>query len=202
MSEMKNLFGRISSAKSYQRGTRLEAGEYPSLTLVKLSIKEGQKGKKDSEYGLAEFIVNESVATAENPNPAPKGSKREVPFNFKDEWGYGLGRLKSFVMALLGISAVVPKALVTGDAVSEEDFDATLEDLMGKEKRTDGKPSGHESQPMRGKSIAGSGGFAWKDGVQQKTKKGEPIVNYSWSFIAQDGDGVAAERKKLDAAGQ
>lgn len=191
---MKGIFAKVGNAKTRERGIRLEAGEYPSLTLSKFYL---FTGFGEKETGIAEVIVNESRATPECANPAPVGSKRTVIFSFEDAYGYGHGRLKSFVLALF---PPVPEAQQDEEQIGRDTFDLLADDDNWKNAGNTG-PSPKETQPLRGKLLAGYGAVARKKGDVVMGKDGTPTVNYTWRFVDQDEAGIAAKRAELDKAG-
>lgn len=180
---MDPIFAEIGKASEFGSGSYFEAGEY-ELTLLEYFMNQGHKGLS----AIAVFHVDASAKSESDKEPAPVGSQRSAVFKFSGENGkIGMGKAKTF-----SISLFKPRT----EQVSDSDASSLMSRVLGDARRNDGKKSGAESQPMRGRKIKLSATTATK-----KTRNGIFITNLNWGFMPQTGEELKARRAELDKQG-
>jgi len=183
-----SVFQKIADSNASGSGHNFKPGGY-ELIVKKMFIHEGFNGL----FFISEHLIDKSWPV--DPNDSPRASGTSVSFcstlgNPKAK-GSDFAEVKRYVLALLGYDE---------NQVTNEQFAATMEELVGKEPRKDAKgnviPAGEKVQAMRGKRI--------KTECWTKPQKGDPtkgFTRHAWEHVHQKPEDIAAARMALDKTG-
>lgn len=168
MSLLAAALKKIAQSKAAGGGNYILDGRYV-FAIKNVILKEGHKGVSF----ITEFFVMEAQPAAyevagKTPAFNPVGSECSFIANMSKE--SGPGNIKAFVLALLGLKE---------EEVTPEDFEKTLDELLGKD------------NPVRG-YVIGCTTF------RKVTRDGKDITLPNWSTLENDAEAVAGRRALID----
>jgi hypothetical protein len=152
------------------------------LTHKELKFHDGHGG----QMFIAKHRIDASKKT-EDKDPLPAGGEVDFVVNLSNQKAQGsqYSNVKRYILALLGYEE---------DDVTNEDFSATMEELLGEE--------GVKAQPMRGKKINTEAWNKLKKSSKDKAvhSASDYFTNHRWTHVPQTNEEIAAGRAALDAA--
>jgi hypothetical protein len=173
------LLARIAKAQASVGGNLIRDGIY-KFAITKMVLEQ----KFNGNMFIVEFKVLES---ASYPDIVDEKSGKPVTANGVgttcsyvlnlDKNIAAMGNAKSFVMALVGET--------DEGSIDEEDFQQTLDALLGKD------------QPARGMAIADE---TFRKPIKSGANAGKPFTGHRWKHIEETEEQIAARRAEFDKA--